>query len=109
MALLSARRHTDGVEIEWAGRINPQWDVFGALSFMRANIDVASGQQLGALGKRPINTPSQTRSFWSTYKLGDGWRAGGGVEGVGDQNNAKLYPATRVLTASSSIRRKPIP
>ena len=60
MALLSARRHTDGVEIEWAGRISPQWDVFRVLSFMRAKIDVASGQQLGTLGKRPIKTPNQT-------------------------------------------------
>ncbi len=96
VSLLSGRRHTEGVEIEWAGRINPQWDVFGALSFMRASIDVASGQQLGTLGKRPINTPSHTYSFWSTYKLGDGWRAGGGVEGVGDrfadQNNANMVP-----------------
>ena len=96
VSLLSGRRHTDGIEIEWAGRINPQWDVFGALSFMRANIDVASGQQLNTLGKRPINTPSHTYSFWSTYKLGDGWRVGGGVEGVGDrfgdQTNANMVP-----------------
>lgn len=96
VSLLSGRRHTDGVEIEWAGRLNPQWDVFGALSFMRANIDVASGQQVGTLGKRPINTPSNTFSFWSTYRLGGGWRAGGGVEGVGDrfadQNNANMVP-----------------
>ena len=96
VSLLSGRRHTDGIEIEWAGRINPRWDVFGALSFMRASIDVASGQQLNTLGKRPINTPSHTYSFWSTYKLAEGWRAGGGVEGVGDrfgdQNNANMVP-----------------
>ena len=96
VALLSGRRHTDGVEIEWAGRINPQWDLFGALSFMRASIDIASGQQLGTQGKRPINTPSHTYSFWSTYRLGDGWRVGGGVEGVGDrfgdQSNANMVP-----------------
>lgn len=96
VSLLSGRRHTDGVEFEWAGRINPQWDVFGAVAFMRASITAASGQQVGTLGKRPINTPSQTWSFWSTYKLGDGWRVGGGVEGVGDrfgdQNNANMVP-----------------
>ena len=101
VSMLSGRRHTDGVEIEWAGRINPQWDVFGAVAFMRANIDAASFQQAGTLGKRPINTPSQTLSFWSTYKLGEGWRAGGGVEGVGarfaDQSNANTVPGyTRV-------------
>ena len=101
VSLLSGRRHTDGVELEWAGRINSQWDVFGAVSFMRANIDAAAGTSLGTLGKRPINTPSRTFNFWSTYKLGDGWRVGGGFEGVGnrfgDQNNAQLVPGyTRV-------------
>ena len=68
---------------------------------MRANIDAAAGTSLGTLGKRPINTPSRTFNFWSTYKLGDGWRVGGGFEGVGnrfgDQNNAQLVPGyTRV-------------
>ena len=101
VSLLSGRRHTDGVELEWAGRINPNWDVFGAVSFMRANIDAAAGTSLGTLGKRPINTPSRTYNFWSTYKVGDGWRVGGGFEGVGnrfgDQNNAQLVPGyTRV-------------
>jgi catecholate siderophore receptor len=101
VSVLSGRRHTDGVELEWAGRINANWDVFGAVSFMTANIDAASGGQAGTLGKRPINTPSRTFNFWSTYKLGDGWRVGGGIDGVGnrfgDQNNANLVPGyTRV-------------
>jgi catecholate siderophore receptor len=97
VALLSGRRHTDGVEFEWAGRINPQWDMFGAVSLMRARIDVASGQQAGTLGKRPINTPSHTWSFWSTYRLGDGWRVGGGVEGVGDGHRGACHGCVQDL------------
>ena len=31
----------------------------------------------------PINTPDYTASLWSVYKLGGGWRVGGGVEAVG--------------------------
>ncbi len=34
--LLSGRRHTDGIELEAAGRITPAWEVFGGVAFMRA-------------------------------------------------------------------------
>jgi catecholate siderophore receptor len=84
--LLSGRRHTDGVEVEAAGRVTAQWEVFGAVAFMRAKIDEASFQQANTQGKRPVNTPSYTASLWSTYKLAgalQGWKVGGGIEMVG--------------------------
>jgi len=80
--LLSGRRHTDGVEVEAAGRITPNWEVFSALAIMRANIDAATGQQANTLNKIPLNTPNYTFNLWSVYRLGD-WRLGGGVEGAG--------------------------
>ena len=96
VAVLSGRRHTDGVEFEAAGRITRDWEVFAGMAFMRASIDEAVGTALGTLGKRPINTPSRTGNVWSTYKLGCGWKAGAGVEWVGDrfgdQNNANMVP-----------------
>lgn len=42
-ALLSKERHTDGFEIEAAGRITPTWDVFGGIALMRAEIDEQYG------------------------------------------------------------------
>lgn len=84
--LLSGKRHTSGVELEAAGRITKQWEVFSAIALMKANIDSASFQQANTQDKRPINTPSYTMSLWSTYKLaGDlqGWKVGGGLEMVG--------------------------
>ena len=83
--LLSGKRHTDGVELEAAGRVNPNWDVFGSVSFMSAIVDAASGQQANTAGKRPINTPNRTYSLWSTYRLPGGWKVGGGVDGVGNR------------------------
>jgi catecholate siderophore receptor len=80
--LLSGRRHTDGVEVEAAGRITPNWEVFSALAVMRANIDAATGQQANTLDRIPLNTPNYTFNLWSVYRLGD-WRLGGGVEGAG--------------------------
>lgn len=82
--LLSGKRHTDGVELELAGRITPQWQIFGAVAFMTANIDAATGQQANTLGKVPLNTPNHTFNVWTVYRLGS-WRFGGGVEGAGQR------------------------
>lgn len=80
--LLSGKRHTDGIEVEAAGRITPEWEVFTAVAVMTATIDAATGQQANTLGKYPINTPNYTFNLWSMYRLGD-WRLGGGVDGAG--------------------------
>jgi catecholate siderophore receptor len=47
--LLSGQRHTDALEFEVAGRINPQWDVFAGLGFLRAVIDKSALATNGAL------------------------------------------------------------
>lgn len=80
--LLSGKRHTDGIEVEAAGRITRRWDVFGAVALMKGEIDAATGQQANTLGMTPINTPDYTFNLWSVYKLGGGWKFGGGVEGA---------------------------
>ncbi|MCF8186391.1 MAG: TonB-dependent receptor [Sulfuritalea sp.] len=38
-ALLSRKRHTNGLEFELAGRVSSQWEVFGGLALMNAKID----------------------------------------------------------------------
>lgn len=81
--LLSGRRHTDGIEIEAAGRITPAWDIFAGAARQRGAIDEATGQQANTLGKAPINTPDYTASVWTVHRWGSRWRFGGGVEAVG--------------------------
>ncbi|MEQ1516180.1 MAG: TonB-dependent receptor [Usitatibacteraceae bacterium] len=81
--VLSGKRHTDGIEIEAAGRVTPNWEVFAGAARMSARVDNATGQQANTLGKVPINTPAYTVSFWSVYKLAENWRAGVGLEAVG--------------------------
>jgi catecholate siderophore receptor len=83
--LLSGKRHTDGVELEAAGRITPNWEVFSGLALMKSVIDAATGAQANTLGKKPINTPSYTFNLWTVYRLGGGWKVGTGVEGVGNR------------------------
>jgi catecholate siderophore receptor len=90
--LLSGQRHTDGVELELAGRITPEWEVFAALALMTANID----KQLNPFGEglTPVNTPKYTGSIWSTYKLDPAWKVGGGIDFVGRRTGYTIGTTT---------------
>lgn len=103
VALLTGRRHTDGIELEAAGRLTRHWQLFGSTALMRSKVDEASVSQITALNKRPVNTPNYTFSLWSTYdfKFHGDWKIGAGIEGVGaryaNANNRIDIPAyTRV-------------
>jgi catecholate siderophore receptor len=95
--LLSGKRHTSGIEFEIAGRISKAWEVFSSYSAQRGNIDEASGQQAGTLNKIPINTPNYTASIWTTYRINNRWKMGGGLEKVGlryaNTTNTNALPA----------------
>jgi catecholate siderophore receptor len=95
-AILTRKRRTDGVELEVAGRINDKWEVFSGLALMDAKIvEVAENVKAttgvitkgnpGYIGQQARNTPKYTFNLWTTYKLGGGWKIGGGVEAKGDR------------------------
>ncbi|MES2831462.1 MAG: TonB-dependent siderophore receptor [Pseudomonadota bacterium] len=111
VAVLSGRRHTDGIEFESVGRLSAAWEVFGNVAFMRAEVDEASADQAGTEGKRPINTPSYTYSLWSTYKVAKGWKVGGGLEGVGTRyanaTNTAAVPSYKRVDALVEYSPKP--
>jgi len=95
-AILTKKRRTRGIELEAAGRINEDWEVFSGLALMNAKIlEVAENVNAttGAItvanpeytGKRARNTPEYTFNLWSTYQLNYQWKVGGGVEAKGDR------------------------
>jgi catecholate siderophore receptor len=97
-AILTNKRRTDGLELELAGRVNAKWEVFAGLALMNAKIlEVAvnqDGNDAGTdldvanpalVGQRARNTPPYTFNLWTTYKLDDKWKVGGGVEVKGDR------------------------
>jgi catecholate siderophore receptor len=110
VSVLSGRRHTDGAEVEAAGRIAPGWEVFASAALMDGRVDEASFQQAGTEGKRPINTPRYTFSVWSTYRIAPNWRAGGGCDGVGDRfgdaNNVNTVPGYARCDAMLAFEQK---
>ncbi|MBL8438133.1 MAG: TonB-dependent siderophore receptor [Zoogloeaceae bacterium] len=80
-ALLSKRRHTNGFELEWAGRITPKWEVFGGWALMNAEIDEARPNGSKEVeGMRPRNTPPFAWNVWTTYKVAPAWKVGVGVD-----------------------------
>ena len=93
--LLSGQRHTDALEFEVAGRINPRWDVFGGLVFMRGVIDKAgsSPNAQATVGLNPGLTPARQANLWTTYRLNEKWRIGGGFTHVSENGPASANPA----------------
>lgn len=80
-SILTKKRESDGIELELAGRITDAWEVFGGVSFIDAEIlqTIATASPT-YVGKLPRNTPKRTANLWTTYKLGGGWKVGGGLD-----------------------------
>lgn len=95
--ILTKKRHTDGIELEAAGKLNDDWDLFAGLALMDPEVDeVAPGKDDMYIGQKPPNATDYTFNIWTTYRLGGGWKIGGGLEGKGERavyNYANENPA----------------
>lgn len=94
--LLSGKRHTDALEFEIAGRITPQWDVFAGLGFLKAVIDKSGSNAAGLaeVGQNPGLSPSRQANLFTTYRIGDKWRVGGGFTAVSQNKPANSVSST---------------
>ncbi len=127
-AILTRKRRTNGLELEVAGRMTSNWEVFGGVSLMDAKIlkvatnsdgnDVGTAPDVGDArfeGKRPRNTPKATFNLWTTYKLTSNWKVGGGVEAKGErygynpQNQAVQTSAAGGVFSDGSFHPNTLP
>lgn len=94
--LLSGKRHTDALEFEVAGRITPQWDVFAGIGFLKAKIDKSGSNAAGLaeVGENPGLSPSRQATLFTTYRIGDKWRIGGGFTAVSTNKPANSVTST---------------
>lgn len=94
--LLSGKRHTDALEFEVAGRITPRWDVFAGLGFLRAVIDQSGSNAAGLaeVGQNPGLSPSRQANLFTTYRISDKWRIGGGFTAVSQNKPANSVTTT---------------
>ncbi|MBI2276017.1 MAG: TonB-dependent siderophore receptor [Dechloromonas sp.] len=80
--ILTRQRESNGIELELAGRITDNWEVFSGLSLIDAEINevAPNNGNPNFVGKMPRNTPKQTFNLWTTYQLPLGFKVGGGME-----------------------------
>ncbi|TCP08416.1 catecholate siderophore receptor [Crenobacter luteus] len=110
VAVLSGKRHTDGIELEGAGRLTERWEVFAGATYMDSKIDEASGDQAGTKGKMPRYTPRVTANLWTTYKFTDTVTGGFGLTRVGkryaSEANTNHLPAYTTANAMLSYETR---
>lgn len=98
-----------GARAGFAGRITPEWQLFGGYAYLNGVILQGLNYQNGqgnTTGKVPLNTPRDTANLWTTYTFKETYEIGGGFFYVGQRyannTNTVVVPAyTRVdLTAA---------
>ena len=101
LVTLSGKRHVAGLEVDFAGRLTPQWEVFASYMWMPvAKIDEGVAGSEGE-GTRPSLTPRHSGTVWTTYQLTPRWRVGGGLNARSSQtpNRNPGWKAPAYVTA----------
>lgn len=94
--VLEGERRVDGLELQLAGHLLPNWEVIGSIAWMSGEIVKSSANQ----GKRPLGVPSESGSLWTVYKIAGGWEVGGGAfwsqeKYLDDANRGQIPEYTR--------------
>jgi catecholate siderophore receptor len=101
LASLVGKKAVNGLELGFAGRITPQWEVFGGYTYMdskQKNIGtLANGMPLAGTGEAFPNTPKHSASLWSSYKVTPKFTVGLGAVGQSDVVAAYAYGRDNVL------------
>lgn len=76
-------QRTDGLELTFAGELPQGWQIWSGYAYLDAR--VTSSPTPGLQGKRATLTSEHSANLWLTKALGNGWRAGAGINYVGDR------------------------
>jgi catecholate siderophore receptor len=77
-----------GARVGVAGRITPEWQVFGGYTYLNARIIQGLTFMSGignTTGNVPLNTPKDSGNIWTTYTIKDTYEIGGGMFYVGQR------------------------
>ena len=96
-----------GVRTGIAGRILPEWQVWGGYTYLDARI--IDGVGTGTTGMVPLNTPRDSATIWSTYTINEKYEFGGGVTYVGSRyannTNTVEVPAYARIDLTAAYRQ----
>lgn len=106
--VLSGERHAAGVELDFAGQLTPQWEVFASYAWIPvARVDRSSGAAgTEPEGSRPGLTPRHTGALWTTYRVAQKWRLGAGLNAASSDSPVGLNPSFSVprwVTADAMV------
>jgi len=92
-----------------AGRITPEWQVFGGYAYLNARI--IDGIGVGTTGMVPLNTPRDSANIWTTYTIAETWQIGGGAFYTGQRyanntNTVTVPEFTRFDATAAYIQPK---
>jgi len=101
----AVKRHTNGFELELTGNITDKWDIFSGAAVMSSIIDEQGyrgsvRQNPNLVGMRARNAPAYTYNIWTSYKVAQNWKVGGGIFGVGQRQVYGLNTATVPIAAN---------
>jgi catecholate siderophore receptor len=97
----------NGVRTSIAGRITPEWQVWGGYTYLNGRI--TNGIGAGTQGMVPLNTPRDSGTIWSTYTLNEKYEIGGGVTYIGSRyannNNTVEVPGFARIDMTAAYRQ----
>jgi catecholate siderophore receptor len=107
VTVLEGKRRVEGVEVGFAGRIGPRWDIYGAAAYMDG--EIVNGP-VNVDGK-DVPVPEWSGSLWAVYRLGGGWEVGGGAfasseRWIDDQNRGEIPGYVRVDATLAYVQPK---
>ena len=103
--VLTGKRRVDGIELQFAGYILPNWEVYSGIAFMDGKIVTASANE----GNTPLGVADVAGNLWTVYRFGGGWEVGGGVRGtsgfwLNDGNTGEVPSAAIVDLTAAWVR-----
>ncbi len=101
--VLGGVQRVDGVEVEAAGRLTKNWQVFSGYSYMHGEV-MESKFYPGSVGKPLANVPKNTFSLWTTYELPWKLELGSGFHYVGARTASSTVPID-----PTTLKRKEAP
>lgn len=96
--VLTGKTRTDGAEFGFAGRILPNWQVFGGYTYLDGEVRDDANADL--VGNTLLNTPKHNFTLWTTFFFTPEWELGGGLVRTSERllnndNTAKVDGYTR--------------